>query len=96
MIQLSNLVRIEETVAPKDLNRFDQLRSATISATVGEGHSLEQALKILEEATLSLGDKEIQIDHAGESREFKESSKEIYFIFLLALIFIYLVLAAQY
>ena len=96
MTHLSNLVKIKETVAPKDLNRFNQLRSATISATVGEGYSLEQALKILEEATLSLGDKEIQIDYAGESREFKESSKEIYFIFFLALIFIYLVLAAQY
>ena len=96
MMQLSNLVKIRETVAPKHLNRFNQLRSATISATVGEGYSLEQALKILEEATLSLDDKEIQIDYSGESREFKDSSKEIYFIFVLALIFIYLVLAGQF
>ncbi len=96
MIQLSNLVRIQETVAPRELNHFNKLRSARISASVGPGHTLGQALDRLEAATFEVMGPATQVDYEGVSREFKESSSKIYAAFLLALAFIYLVLAAQF
>lgn len=96
MIQLSNLVQVNETVAPKELNHFNQRRAAIISASLAPGHTLGEALKFLEKTTHNLKDASIQIDYSGESREFKQSGGEIYMTFLLALAFIYLVLAAQF
>jgi multidrug efflux pump len=96
MIPLSNLVRIEETVAPRELNHFDQLRAATISATLAPGHTLGEALDALEKAAKEVLPATAQIDYAGQSRDFKTSSADIYVTFVLALAFIYLVLAAQF
>lgn len=96
MIQLSNLVTLEETVAPKELNHFDRLRSATFTATLAPGATLGEALSELEEIARSVIPSTAQIDYAGQSREFKEASAEIYFTFILALAFIYLVLSAQF
>ncbi len=96
MIQLSNLVTLQETVAPKELNHFDQLRSATFTATLAEGATLGEALGELEQIVRDVIPASAQIDYAGQSREFKEASAEIYFTFILALAFIYLVLAAQF
>jgi multidrug efflux pump len=96
MIQLSNLVTLEETVAPKELNHFNQLRSATFTATLAEGATLGEALGELEQIVRDVIPPGAQIDYAGQSREFKEASAEIYFTFILALAFIYLVLAAQF
>ncbi|MEK9754046.1 MAG: efflux RND transporter permease subunit [Rhodospirillaceae bacterium] len=96
MIPLSNLVRIEETVAPRELNHFDQLRAATISATLAPGHTLGEALDALERAAKAVLPATAQVDWAGQSRDFKTSSADIYVTFFLALAFIYLVLAAQF
>ncbi|HEX7037548.1 MAG TPA: efflux RND transporter permease subunit [Pseudomonadales bacterium] len=96
MIQLSNLVRIQETVAPRELNHFNKLRSARISASVAPGYTLGQALDRLEAITYEVMGPTTQIDYEGVSREFKDSSSKIYVAFLLALAFIYLVLAAQF
>jgi len=96
MVQLSNLVTIEETVAPKELNRFNQLRSATITASLAPGYSLGEALAFLEDAAERVLPASVQFDYDGQSREFKQSGASLYFIFLLALGFIYLVLAAQF
>jgi len=96
MIQLSNLVTLNETVAPKELNHFNQLRSATFTATLAEGATLGEALGDLEEIVREVIPPSAQVDYAGQSREFKESSAEIYVTFILALIFIYLVLSAQF
>jgi len=96
MIQLSNLVTLEETVAPKELNHFNQLRSATFTATLAEGATLGEALGELEQIVRDVIPPSAQVDYAGQSREFKESSAEIYVTFILALAFIYLVLAAQF
>ena len=96
MIPLSNLVKIEETVAPRELNHFDQLRAATISATLAPGHTLGEALDALEKAAKEVLPATAQIDYAGQSRDFKTSSADIYVTFVLALAFIYLVLAAQF
>ncbi|SFI45594.1 multidrug efflux pump [Bosea sp. OK403] len=95
-VQLSSLVSIEENVAPKELIRFNQLRSATITAVPGPGYSLGDALSVLEQASAKVLPKTVQIDYSGQSREFKQAGSSIAIVFLLALGFIYLVLAAQF
>jgi multidrug efflux pump len=96
MIPLSNLITIKETVAPKELNHFNQLRAATVTAHLAPGYSLSDGLSFLEQAAREVLPHTAQIEYAGESREFKEATASIYFTFLLALAFIYLVLAAQF
>ncbi len=96
VVQLSSLVTIEENVAPKELIRFNQLRSATITAVPGPGYSLGDALAVLETAAAKVLPASVQIDYGGQSREFKQSGSSILIVFLLALFFIYLVLAAQF
>jgi multidrug efflux pump len=96
MIQLSNLVRAHETVAPKELNRFNQFRSATITGNIAPGHSLGEGLDFLEAAAKRVLPSTVRYDFSGESREFKEASSSLLFVFLLALGFIFLVLAAQF
>lgn len=96
MIQLSNLVRVEETVAPRELNHFNQLRAAKITANLAPGYALSDALAELEDIAARVLPASAVIDYDGPSREFKESSASLYVTFLLALAFIYLVLAAQF
>ncbi len=86
----------EETVAPKELNRFNQFRSATISANLAPGYALGEALDALEKIAGEVLPDTARYDYSGMSREFKESGSSLYFIFLLALCFIFLVLAAQF
>ena len=95
MVALSNLVRIEETVAPKELNHFNKLRSATLTATLAPGYSLGEALAFLDKAAANLP-AGVVTDLNGQSREFRASTSGLYVTFLLALAFIYLVLAAQF
>src|SRR5690606_6830770 len=95
MIQLSNLVTVEETVAAKELNHFNKLRSATISAGLAPGYSMGEALEWME-ATLAEVAPGTSYDLSGQSREFRESASDFALIFGLALGFIFLVLAAQF
>jgi len=96
MVPLSNLISIKETVAPKELNHFNQLRAATITAQLAPGYSLSEGLSFLEQTAKEVLPGTARIDYAGQSREFKEASASMYLTFLLALAFIYLVLAAQF
>jgi len=96
MVSLANLVKIEERVAPKELNHFNKLRSATITATLAPGYALGEALAYLQNAADRVLPASAQTDYAGQSREFRESATGLYFVFVLALAFIYLVLAAQF
>jgi multidrug efflux pump len=96
MVQLSNLVEVLESVAPKELNRFNQLRSATITGNIAPGYSLGEALDFLESAARRVLPPTVRYDFSGESREFKETSSSLLFVFALALGFIFLVLAAQF
>jgi len=96
MLPLSNLASVRETVAPKELNRFNQFRSATISAGIAPGYSLGEALAYMESAAERALPASVRFDYAGESREFKETGRSLLFIFVLALGFIFLVLAAQF
>jgi multidrug efflux pump len=98
MVQLANLVTITETIAPKELNHFNKLKSATIQAALNPGFSQQQAREFLDAtvAELSAGQVGIQVDYGGQLREFIKTGSSLTFAFSLALIFIYLVLAAQF
>ncbi len=96
MVQLSNLVTLTETVAPKELNHFNRLRAAIISANVAPGYTLSEALAFMEQAAGEVLAPENQTALDGQSREYLESGQQLVTIFVLALAFIYLVLAAQF
>jgi multidrug efflux pump len=95
-VQLANVVTVRETVAPKELNHHNRVRSATITANLAPGVALGQALDDLDGILASDLPPTIRREFSGQSREFKESSQKLYFMFVLAVIFIYLVLAAQF
>ena len=96
MIPLSNLISIKETVAPKELNHFNQLRAATLTAQLAPGYTLSDGLAFLDQTAKDVLPTTAHIEYSGQSREFKEASANMYLTFLLALAFIYLVLAAQF
>jgi multidrug efflux pump len=96
MIPLSNLVKVRESVAPRELNHFNNLRAVTITGNVNDGFALGDALATIEKAAQEVIPDNAQIDYNGVSREFKQSSSSLYITFVLALCFIYLALAAQF
>ena len=89
MVPLANLVRLEETVAPKALNHFNKLRSATLTATLAPGYDLGAALAFLEAEAGKLPPGMV-CDYDGQSREFRESSVGFYVVFGLALVIVML------
>jgi len=96
LIPLANLVHIEEIAGPTELKRFDRLRSITISAGLNNGYSLGEALDYMEKLVRSELPPQAQISYDGESREFKRSGSALYATFMLALVIVFLVLAAQF
>ncbi len=93
---LSNLVTVTETVAPKELNHYDRQRAAIISANIAPGYTLSDALTFMDQAAKETLPKNTRTTLAGLSREFGESGQTLAITFMLALIVIYLVLAAQF
>ena len=96
LMQLSNLVKITEAVAPKELNHFNKLRAAVINGNVASGYTLGQALDTIDATVkqeLSAG---TITDLDGQAREFREAGGQLLLTFALALVFIYLVLSAQF
>src|SRR6185295_605169 len=96
LVQLSNLVKVRETVGPKELNHFNRLRATILSANVSPGYTLGEALEFLEGAGKEVLDASARTELDGPSREFKESGAALLVTFVLALAFIYLVLSAQF
>ena len=96
MVPLSALVKIREVVVPRELNHFGQRRSATITANVAPDYSLGEALNYLDETARKVLKPGYATDVNGSSREFRKSSDSLTLVFLLALVFIFLVLAAQF
>ena len=96
IIPLGNLVQLEETVAARELVHFDRLRAVTITANLYPGASLGEALDLVEQTVLDAAQVPAQIDYTGVSREFKDASGRLGLVFVLAIMFIYLVLAAQF
>lgn len=95
MVPLSNVTSLSEGVSPRNLNHFNRLRSATVNAEIAPGYSLQEALAVMDAATAKVLP-QVQTDLVGQSREFREGASTIFVTFLLALCFIYLVLAAQF
>ncbi len=96
LVQLANVVSVEKTVAPKELNHYNRIRSATISASLIPGITLGTALDDLDKIASEHLPAGIKREYAGQSLEYKTSSSALYLLFLLALVFIYLVLSAQF
>ncbi|MCF8532707.1 MAG: efflux RND transporter permease subunit [Reyranella sp.] len=95
MVPLSTLVSHSERVAPRELNHFNKLRAAIISANLNPGYALGDALADMRELAKQLPS-HVGVDYAGVSREFTQSSRGLYEVFVMALLFIFLVLAAQF
>ncbi len=96
LIPLSNLVSTTENAGVATYNRFDQLRAITISANLVGDYSLDEALDYLEQVAAEELPGEARISYKGESRELKDSSQALYTTFALALLVVYLILAAQF
>ncbi len=96
LVSIDNVISIEETVTTPTLYHFNRYKSATISAGLNEGFTLGDGIKEMQRITSSLLDPSYSTALAGTSRDFAESSGGIGFAFVIALILIFLVLAAQF
>jgi len=96
MVPLSALVKMKEVVVPRELNHFAQRRSVTFTANLAPTYSLGQALSFMKEVTGKVLKTGYSTDVNGNSREFVQSSGSLAGVFVLALVFIFLVLAAQF
>ncbi len=96
LIPISNLLSIKEYAAPDRLSRFNRVRSITLDANLADGYSLGEALAHLEALVSEHLPDEAVIDYKGQSRAFVDSGSSIAFVFLLGLLVVFLVLAAQF
>ena len=96
MLPLSGFLTINESVSPQSLNHFNRLRAVIVRAAVTPGYALGEVLAHMQSVAAQQLPDSVQTDLEGQSREFRDSSGSMYFIFAMALVFIYLVLAAQF
>ena len=96
MVPLSSLVKLKESVSPRELNHFNQRRSVTITANLSSEYSLGEALAFMEATAGKVLKPGYTTELNGVSREFKASSGALAVVFVLALLFIFLVLSAQF
>lgn len=96
MVQMSNFVDVVESVSPQSLNHFNRLRAVKVQASIAPGYALGEVLAHMDQVASETLPRTVQTDLDGQSREFRDSSGSIYLVFLMALVFIYLVLAAQF
>ncbi len=96
MLPLSSLVHVREAVGPRELNHFNQRRAASITANLAPGYALGEAIGAMDAAATRVLPAGYATDLNGVSREFRASSGALSAVFVLALLFIFLVLAAQF
>jgi multidrug efflux pump len=96
MVPLSSLVRIRESVSPRELNHFNQRRSVSITANLAPSYSLGEALQFMDTTANKILQPGYATELNGVSREYRSSSGALGVVFVLALLFIFLVLAAQF
>jgi multidrug efflux pump len=96
MIQFDNLVTLTEETAPPSLSRYNRFVSATVSAGLIKGKTISQGLDEMDKIAKEVLDDTFRTALAGDSKDFKESSSSLMFAFMLAIILIFLVLAAQF
>jgi len=96
MIQFDNLVTLTEETAPPQLYRYNRFVAATISAGLAKGKTISEGLAEMDRIAKEVLDESFRTALAGDSKDFRESSSSLMFAFMLALILIFLVLAAQF
>ncbi len=96
MVPLSALVKLKEVVVPRELNHFGQRRSASITANLAPNYALGEALAFMDATAQKVLKPGYATDLNGSSREYRNASGSLAVVFVLALLFIYLVLAAQF
>ena len=96
MIQMDNLVAISEDIAPPQLYRFNRFVAATVSAGLSKGYTIGQGLEEMDRIAKETLDDTFRTALTGDSKEYRESSSSLMFAFVLAIVLIYLILAAQF
>lgn len=96
LIPLDNLINVEENINPASIFAFNRYISATISAGLAPGATLGDGIQALDGVAKSVLNAEFNTALAGQSRDFKESSSSLVFVFLLGIVMVFLILAAQF
>ncbi|SFB84439.1 hydrophobic/amphiphilic exporter-1, HAE1 family/multidrug efflux pump [Parapedobacter composti] len=96
LVQLDNVVSMTEQSSPPQLYHNNRFMSATVSASLAKGKTIEDGINAMDRIAGEVLDDSFSTDLGGESRDFKESSSNTLFAFGLALLLVYLILAAQF
>ena len=96
MVQLDNLIELENGIAPPKLYRYNRFVSATVSAGLAEGKTIGQGLDEMDKIAKEVLDDSFRTALTGDSKDYRESSSSLMFAFILAIVLIYLILAAQF
>ena len=96
MVQLDNLIELTDGIAPPKLYRYNRFVSATVSAGLAEGKTIGQGLDEMDKIAKETLDDTFRTALTGDSKEYRESSSSLMFAFILAIVLIYLILAAQF
>lgn len=96
MVQMDNLVELVGGIAPPKLYRYNRFVSATVSAGLAKGKTIGQGLDEMDKIAKEVLDDSFRTALSGESKEYRESSSSLMFAFVLAIVLIYLILAAQF
>lgn len=96
LIPLGSLISVEEKAASAELNRYNRVRALTLTAQLGEGYTLGEALSDLERIVREQLPDVASVDYKGESREFKEAGSAVIFTFAMAFLVVFLILAGQF
>ena len=96
LVRLDSFLNFMEIAEAKELNRYNRTRSITLKGGLSKEYSLGKAIQKLEGISKEKLGENIKIDFKGQSKEFKESTKQFYFLFLISFLVIYLVLSAQF
>ena len=95
-VRLENFLNFKEINEAKELHRYNKMRAITLSAGLKKGYSLGEAISFLEQVSNEKLKGNFKIDFKGQSREYKKSTKQFIFLFCVSLLFVYLVLCAQF
>jgi multidrug efflux pump len=96
MIQMDNLVKLEESVAPPQLYRYNRFSSATVSSALSPGYTIGDGIDEMNRIASEVLDETFRTALSGESKEYTESSSSLMIAFGLAIVLIFLVLSAQF
>jgi multidrug efflux pump len=96
MVQFDNLVTLEEQTAPPQLYRYNRFVAATVSSGLAPGRTISEGIAEMDRIADELLDETFRTALAGDSKDYQESSSSLMFAFMLAIVLIFLVLAAQF